>query len=259
MKSCIRAALAYALAVSPALAQEAVPLKTLPFSPARQAGDLLFISGQIARTADGADVKESVAAETHQTMKNIGRILEEHGYAYDDLVSVTVWLSDIEDYHEMNEAYASYFKEQFPARACTGGAQIVFDFRVEIAAIAYKDAEHHHHDDEEEAHEEAEHHHHDEEEEAHEDEAHHHHDEEEEAHEDEAHHHHDEEEEAHEDEAHHHHDDEAEGHEDEAHHHHEGEAEGHEDEAHHHHDDEDEEHHHEGDEGDEHHHNGDED
>ena len=139
MKSCIRAALVCALAISPALAQEAVPLKTLPFSPARQAGDLLFISGQIARTADGADVKESVAAETHQTMKNIGRILEEHGYAFDDLVSVTVWLSDIEDYHEMNKAYASYFKEQFPARACTGGAQIVFDFRVEIAAIAYKD------------------------------------------------------------------------------------------------------------------------
>ena len=146
MKSCIRAALACALAVSSALAQEAVPLKTLPFSPARQAGGLLFISGQIARTAAGADVKESVAAETHQIMENIGRILEEHGYAYDDLVNVTVWLSDIEDYHEMNKAYASYFKEQFPARACTGGAQIVFDFRVEIAAIAYKDMdddEHH--------------------------------------------------------------------------------------------------------------------
>ena len=162
MKSCIRAALACALAISPALAQEAVPLKTLPFSPARQAGDLLFISGQIARTADGADVKESVAAETHQTMKNIGRILEEHGYTYDDLVSVTVWLADIEDYHEMNKAYASYFKEQFPARACTGGAQIVFDFRVEIAAVAYKDEAHHHHDAEDEAHEDDEHHHHDE-------------------------------------------------------------------------------------------------
>ena len=72
-------------------------------------------------------------------MKNIGRILEEHGYAFDDLVNVTVWLADIEDYHEMNEAYASYFDERFPARACTGGAQIVFDFRVEIAAIAHRD------------------------------------------------------------------------------------------------------------------------
>ena len=180
MKIYICAALACALVVSPALAQEAVPLKTLPFSPARQAGDFLFISGQIARTADGADVKESVAAETHQTMENIGRILEEHGYAFDDLVSVTVWLADIEDYHEMNKAYASYFEEQFPARACTGGAQIVFDFRVEIAAIAYKEEEeeHHHHgaDEGEEHHdgdaESEEHHHHDDAA----DEEHHHHD-----------------------------------------------------------------------------------
>ena len=139
MERRILVALAVALAVSPALAQEAVALKTLPFSPARQAGDFLFISGQIARTADGGDVKESVAAETHQVMKNIGRILQEHGYEYEDLVNVTVWLSDIEDYHEMNKAYASYFKERFPARACTGGAQIVFDFRVEIAAIAHRD------------------------------------------------------------------------------------------------------------------------
>ncbi len=137
----VRVALALVLAVSPVFAQDAVPLKTLPFSPARQAGGFLFISGQIARAADGSDVKESVAAETHQVMENIGRILEEHGYALDDLVNVTVWLSDIEDYHEMNRAYASYFKERFPARACTGGAQIVFDFRVEIAAIAYRDVD----------------------------------------------------------------------------------------------------------------------
>ena len=105
---------------------------------ARKAGDTLYIGGQIARTADGKDVKDSVGAETHQIMKNLGSILKEHGYSYDDLVSVTVWLNDIEDYHQMNKAYASYFKKQFPARACTGGAQIVFDFKVEIAAIAYK-------------------------------------------------------------------------------------------------------------------------
>lgn len=154
MERPVRVALTLALAVTltPVLAQEAVPLKALPFSPARQAGGFLFISGQIARTADGDDVKESVAAETHQVMKNIGRILQEHGYAHDDLVNVTVWLADIEDYHEMNGAYASYFDERFPARACTGGAQIVFDFRVEIAAIAYRDIDddgHHEEEDEE--------------------------------------------------------------------------------------------------------------
>jgi len=142
VKSLFSATLACALMASTATtasAQEAVAIKALPFSAARQADDFLFISGQIARTADGADVKDSVGAETHQIMKNLGQILENNGYSYDDLVNVTVWLSDIEDYHQMNKAYASYFNEQFPARACTGGAQIVFDFKVEIAAIAYKD------------------------------------------------------------------------------------------------------------------------
>jgi len=127
------------LMATSSLAQESVAISKLPFSAARRAGGTLYISGQIARTADGKDAKESVAAETHQIMKNLGHILSENGYTYDDLVNVTVWLSDIEDYHEMNRVYASYFNEQFPARACTGGAQIVFGFKVEIAAIAYKD------------------------------------------------------------------------------------------------------------------------
>jgi 2-iminobutanoate/2-iminopropanoate deaminase len=139
MKYLLVTALACFALTSSAFAQEAVAIKTLPFSAARKTGNTLYISGQIARTTDGKDVKDSVGAETHQIMKNLGRILKENGYTYDDLVSVTVWLNDIEDYHQMNKAYASYFKKQFPARACTGGAQIVFGFKVEIAAIAHKD------------------------------------------------------------------------------------------------------------------------
>ena len=127
------------LAVDGAWTQKSVAIKTLPFSAARKAGNTLYVSGQIARTAAGRDVKESVDAETRQVMDNIGRILEANGYTFDDVVKATVYLKDIEDYHEMNKAYASYFEEVFPARACVGGQQIVFDFRVEISCIAYKD------------------------------------------------------------------------------------------------------------------------
>ena len=131
---------AVVLAPGPAAAQKAVPIKTLPFSAARQAGDFLYVSGQVARTPDGADVKASVDAETRQVMDNVGRVLAEHGYSFDDVVRATVWLKDIEDYHEMNAAYASYFENGiFPARACVGGAQIVFDFRVEISVVAWKE------------------------------------------------------------------------------------------------------------------------
>ena len=124
-----------------ALAQKAVPIKTLPFSAARQAGNTLYVSGQIPRTAEGKDVRTSVDAETRQVMDNLGRILKTNGYSFDDVVFVNVYLKDIEDYHEMNKAYASYLGKRFPARACVGGNQIVFDFRVEISCIAYREAE----------------------------------------------------------------------------------------------------------------------
>jgi len=122
-----------------ALAQKAVPIKTLPFSAARKAGNTLYVSGQVPRTAKGEDVRASVDAETRQVMDNLGRILEANGYTFDDVVFVNVYLKDIEDYHEMNKAYASYYDKKFPARACVGGSQIVFDFRVEISCIAYKE------------------------------------------------------------------------------------------------------------------------
>ena len=121
------------------LAQESVPISKLPFSAARQAGGTLYVSGNIPRTPDGSDVRESVGAETRQVMDNLERTLKAHGYDWDDVVKVTVFLKDIADYHEMNAAYASYFTDTFPARECVGGTQIVFDFRVEISCIAYKE------------------------------------------------------------------------------------------------------------------------
>jgi 2-iminobutanoate/2-iminopropanoate deaminase len=119
--------------------QEKIPLNTLPFSPARQAGPTLYVSGQVARTAAGTDVRDSVAAETKQVMENIGKILRENGYSFDDVVNVTVYLKDLADYQEMNKAYAAYFPKGFPARATVGGVDLVFDFRVEISCIAWKE------------------------------------------------------------------------------------------------------------------------
>lgn len=120
-------------------AQEPVPLSKLPFSPARKAGNTLYLSGQVARTADGKDVRDSVEVETRQVMENLGRILKENGYSFDDVVNATVYLADIEDYPIMNKVYASYFKNGFPARACVGGVELVFGFKVEISCIAYKE------------------------------------------------------------------------------------------------------------------------
>lgn len=118
--------------------QTSVPLSTLPFSPAKQAGPTVYVSGQIPRAPDGKDVRESVEAETRQVMDNMMRILKDKGYTADDVVNATVYLKDLNDYQAMNKVYSSYFKNGFPARATVGGVDIVFGFRVEISCVAYK-------------------------------------------------------------------------------------------------------------------------
>ena len=68
----------FALVAAVVWAQKPVALEKLPFSAARKAGNTLYVSGQVARTQDGEDIKESVAAETRQVMDNIGRILKDN-------------------------------------------------------------------------------------------------------------------------------------------------------------------------------------
>lgn len=120
--------------------QNRVAVQTLPFSPARVAGNTLYVSGQIGVTPDGDPVLGSVADETRQCMQNIGRVLNDNGYTFADVVSVTVYLADMKDYNEMNAAYRTFFPDgAFPARACVGGLQIAFGFHTEISCIAYKD------------------------------------------------------------------------------------------------------------------------
>lgn len=133
------AATAIVLTAFHARTQERVDVSGLPFSSAVKAGNTLYLSGQIPVRADGTPVTGSVADETRQVMNNLGATLTEYGYAFDDVVNVTVYLKDMKDYAEMNSAYAPYFSDGFPARACVGGLQIAFGASLEISCIAYKE------------------------------------------------------------------------------------------------------------------------
>ena len=120
--------------------QQRVDGQTLPFSPARAAGNTLYVSGQIGVTPDGDPVRGSVADETRQCMENLGRALKDHGYDFGNVVRVTVYLADMKDYNEMNAAYREFFPDgNFPARACVGGLQIAFGLNTEISCVAYKE------------------------------------------------------------------------------------------------------------------------
>ena len=110
-----------------------------PYSQAVQAGNMLFVSGQIPiDPATGEFVGNDIATQTHQSLTNVKNILEAAGYSLNDVVKTTVLLSDIANFAAMNAVYAEYFTENKPARAAFAAKDLPRGALVEIEAIACK-------------------------------------------------------------------------------------------------------------------------
>src|SRR6056297_2583813 len=87
------------------------------YSQATTNGDMVFTAGQIPMTPDGDLLDdEEIAVQTRQSLENVKAILEEEGLTMQDVLKVTVFLDDIDDFEEMNEAYKEYFQDNPPAR-----------------------------------------------------------------------------------------------------------------------------------------------
>ncbi len=118
---------------------EQAPAAIGPYSQAIQAGDLLFVSGQIPiDPATGAIAGADITAQTRQSLTNVSRILEAAGYSCADVVKTTVLLANIEDFAAMNAVYAEFFTDNKPARAAFAVRDIPKGALVEIEAIASK-------------------------------------------------------------------------------------------------------------------------
>lgn len=110
-----------------------------PYSQAIQAGNMLFVSGQIpVDPATGAFSGEDIVTQTRQSLTNVKNILEAAGYTLNDVVKTTVLLADIGDFAAMNAVYGEFFCENKPARACFAVKDLPKAALVEIEAIACK-------------------------------------------------------------------------------------------------------------------------
>ncbi|MBQ7724768.1 MAG: RidA family protein [Lachnospiraceae bacterium] len=108
-----------------------------PYSQAVKAGNTIYVSGQLpVDPATGEFAGDDIAAQTKQSLTNIKNILEKAGAGMENVVKTTVLLSDIGDFAAMNEVYATFFKEPFPARAAFQVAAIPKGAKVEIEAVA---------------------------------------------------------------------------------------------------------------------------
>ncbi|HQV59351.1 MAG: RidA family protein [Chitinophagaceae bacterium] len=108
-----------------------------PYNQAVLTGNMLFISGQICIDPTTGDLKnKDIQEETHQVMHNLKAILQEAGMDFGHVVKTTIFITDMQQFGVINEAYGKYFKGDFPARETVQVSALPKFVNVEISMIA---------------------------------------------------------------------------------------------------------------------------
>ena len=109
-----------------------------PYSQGMVIGDLIFVSGQIGADPAGTLVPGGVKEQTETALRNVGALLAAARVSFQEVVKTTVYLKDMAAFAEMNEAYAKFFAQPFPARATVQVAGLPKNALVEIEAVAVR-------------------------------------------------------------------------------------------------------------------------
>ena len=109
------------------------------FAHAAAAGDTLYLAGMLGLKADFSGVVEGgIGAETTQALAYVERILRACGAGLEDVVKVSVYMTDLGEWDAMNRAYVDVFGERTPARIAVGCSSLLFGASVELDCIAYR-------------------------------------------------------------------------------------------------------------------------
>jgi len=117
---------------------EKAPKAIGPYSQAIQAGNFLFLSGQIPLDpVSGELVKGDIRQQARRVLENLKGVLESQNLSMEDVVKVTIFLKDMGNFNQVNEVYATYFPSSPPARSTVEVARLPRDADIEIEAIAF--------------------------------------------------------------------------------------------------------------------------
>lgn len=108
-----------------------------PYSQGYEVNGFVFTSGQIPVNPENGEIPEGIAAQAHQSCKNVGAILEAAGTGFEKVFKTTCFLADMADFAAFNEVYAEYFLSK-PARSCVAVKALPKGVLCEIEAIAVK-------------------------------------------------------------------------------------------------------------------------
>ncbi len=116
---------------------EGAAVTGLPYTPAMQAGQLLFVSGQLPLVpGTNQPPDDTIESQTEQTLQNLRRLLQAAGTDLSHVIKTTVFLADISLFSRMNTIYSRFFPTNPPARSAFAVAALPFGVLVEIEAIA---------------------------------------------------------------------------------------------------------------------------
>ncbi|MEN2767174.1 RidA family protein [Ornithinibacillus xuwenensis] len=110
-----------------------------PYSQAIEAGNMIFVSGQIGINPENGEIAPGIEAQTKQVMQNLSAILEEAGASFSQVAKFTIYLASMESFAIVNEIYGSYLEKPYPARATVEVSRLPKDVLVEIDAIVHKE------------------------------------------------------------------------------------------------------------------------
>ena len=119
------------------IATDKAPAAIGPYSQAVKVGNLLFTSGMIPINPETNTLVEGgIEVQAEQAFKNIKNLLEAAGSSVDKVVKTVVFIKNMDDFAKVNEIYAKYFTDNYPARSCVEVARLPKDVLIEIEAVA---------------------------------------------------------------------------------------------------------------------------
>lgn len=107
-----------------------------PYSQVIQAGQFLFLAGQVPLTPDGTMLEGDITRQARQVLENLKAVLEQAGATMDHVVRTTIFLAKLDDFEKVNQVYAEFFEEPYPARSTVEVCKLPKGASLEIDAIA---------------------------------------------------------------------------------------------------------------------------
>ncbi|MCF4176006.1 RidA family protein [Vibrio sp. McD22-P3] len=121
---------------------ESAPAAIGPYVQGVDLGNMVLTSGQIPVNPQTGEVSEDIAEQARQSLDNVKAVVEASGLTVSDIVKMTVFVKDLNDFGTVNEVYGKFFDEQqvanYPARSCVEVARLPKDVKIEIEAIAVR-------------------------------------------------------------------------------------------------------------------------